>query len=159
MSDNLDIPKVQKPKDRLTITVNEKDQEVFMSGGLIRQLAPIASSLGEFTQIFQNADIQEALIITALRPRTLAGQPVVKDLNYSLDDFVMSTDEMDKLIAWIADHVLYFFVNSLSAAKSLMDSNSDTMKRLDQLTRSLIGSQASTESNPSVGPSESSPAV
>lgn len=160
MSDNTQA--TEKPQDRILINVNGEDKEVFMSGGLIRQLMPIAGQLEDFALVFTDVQAQNQLIVEALRPRTQHGTPKSKDKEiqqYTIDDFTLSVEDTDKFVSWIMEHVLHFFVNSLTSAKKLVDKNEQTFKLIQKLTQSQTGLQDSQETNPSAGPSTAAPAM
>lgn len=156
-SEVLDIM-TEKPNDRLTVRVNNEDREIFMSGGLVRRLASITGLLKDYTTLFTNIPVQEQLTIECMRPRKIAGQPVDSSLEYTLDDFEMSTEDMRKLMEWVADHCLHFFLSSATSATNLVVKNEKPLTNLMKLTQSPTGSPPSTEEKPSAGPSTPSQA-
>lgn len=153
-----EINEVVKPADRITVVVNGENKEVFMSGGLIRELSPIVGGLEDFAGAFVDTEVQKVLLIEVLKPRNPRGNPS-ENKEYGLDDFSMSLEECDKLLNWVMDHVLHFFVNSLTSAKSLAERNQKTIQMIEELTRLQTGSQNSQEKNPPAGPSTAAQAT
>lgn len=149
-------PTIYKPEPRLKITVNNQEKEVFMSGGLIRQLMPIAGGLTDFADVYADVEVQNALIVEALRPRDKRGAAYA---NVTVDDYEMTIEDTDKLVGWIMEHVLYFFVNSLTSAKSLADKNQGTMEAVQKLTQLQTGSPALPQTKQSAGDSAATPAM
>lgn len=142
-------PEVEKPSDRLTITVNGKEQEIFMSGGLIRTLVPYYMESQTATEMFGESLLQNEVIVECVRPRTKSGQP---RLSYTIDDFEISRDDSNKLIAWVTEHVLYFFIDSMTTVFSFGQKNQPQIQKLMKLMQSPAGSQDSQDQNVSAGP-------
>ena len=149
MSDTKNSEQAERPTDRLTVTVGGEAREIFMSGGLIRRLVPLIGSVGDFADVFTRPDVQEAVIVECLRPRSVRGQAAGE--GYTLEDFEIGQDDCDRLISWTTEHVLHFFVANARMAKGLVENNKQTLEEMQSLMQSPDGSQASAESTPSVG--------
>lgn len=121
---------VKKPEDYLTVTVNGSSQEIFMSGGLVRRLTSIAGALMDVGEIFGRPDLQGVLIVEALRPRTKRGQ---EDGDYTIEDFDMNIEDTDRLVAWMVEHILYFFIKNTLASKKLEEAHRPAMEHLLKL--------------------------
>lgn len=144
----------QKPTDRLTISVNDKEQTVFMSGGLIRKIMPYFAQYDDFTNVFSDFEMQNLLVVELVRPRTERGE-ARKD--YTIEDFQITQEETLKLVEWTVEHVLSFFIDTMKTSKRLADNNQHQVAVLTALLQSMTGSQASQEQKLSAGASESSP--
>lgn len=149
MSQN-EVKRPDKPEDRLAIHVNGELKEIFMSGGLLRRLAPYVGHADDFSQIYQDAITQNMMVVEALRPRTVYGTAVAKrgdgqKVEHDIDDFELSTDDMDKLVNWITEHVLYFFISGVLNAKTLAEKNKEVMTSLQKLMQLSNGSEDSQE--------------
>lgn len=143
-------PEVEKPSDRLTINVNGKDQEIFMSGGLIRNIVPYYMSSMTTIEIFTEFTLQSEIIAECVKPRNNHGQPKKE---YTIDDFEISREDANKLIAWVTEHVLYFFIDNINLTQKVQDRNTPQIQKLMKLMQSPTGSQDSQEVNVSAGPS------
>lgn len=145
--------KSTKPSDYLTITVNKEPVELFMSGGLVRRLAPYVGALEQFSLIYSDVFIQTDLIVEALRPKSKRGEDIGR---YTIDDFDISQEDTNKLVSWIVEHVLHFFADSVASAQILAENSKGVVETLQRLVQSQTGSSASPETKPSVGPSTQS---
>ena len=146
----------EKPTDRLSLKVNGEMKEVFMSSGLRDRLVAIASSLDDITVVFIDAKARQQIIIEALRPRNERGKPTVE---FTEDDFEISTEDSDRLVVWIAEHVTHFFVSGLNSAKSLSTKSSPIIEKLMKSTPISRGSEVSQEQKQPVGGSTVSPVI
>lgn len=144
---------ITKPEDRITVTVNNEQRELFMSAGLVRSLAAFIGDITAVDMIYSDPILQTAMLVHALTPRTERG--AAADKAYALDDFEMTPDEAEKIVMWIGGHMLYFFIN---AALMLQSTVEKPVEALQSLMSSLTGSIPSQEIKPSVGPSASSQA-
>jgi hypothetical protein len=148
-----DSQPIVKPQDRFTVVVNGQDQEVFMSGGLLRKLVPVAGVLSDFSDVYTNTEIQNELLVTALMPRNVRGSTVG---TYSIDDFEMTVEEFDKLLGWIMEHILHFFIGSVTNAQQMVEKNQPAMAKLERLMQSMTGSPDSQLKKESAGDSTAS---
>ena len=128
-----------KPLDTISITVNKEMKEVFMSSGLLRNILILVGDIQDFQLIYSDFHLQNAILIEALRPRTELGNPNNKP---TVDDFEMSIDDGNKLIDWIVEHVLHFFVELSERAVVTAQRNQSLMTRLEKLTPSPSGTKA-----------------
>lgn len=158
MSDvtNKEVP--EKPSDFLSIKVNKEDKEVFMSGGLIRNLVPYYMDFQSVAEIFNQPIIQNEIIIQTLKARSVRGAPIE---TVTIDDFDMSMEDTNRLIAWVTEHVLFYFIESVTTAHKLGQRNEPALKKLEALILSMAstnGSQDSISEKPSAGLSDASQA-
>lgn len=145
-----------KPLDRITTIVNGQPREVFMSGGLLRNIVPYYMEMVSVGDIFKEPEIQNHIVVQMLRPRSVRGQPIEA---YTIDDFEMGTEEMNSLIGWATEHALFHFIESVTTAHKLGQKNAPALGQLTKLMESLTGSQDSTEPKQSATPSEPSPVI
>lgn len=137
LSDSLDT--IEKPEDVYTVRVDGNPVEVFMSGGLVRQLAPLVGTFEDIGQAFGDPELQNALVIAALTKRSPRG---VKLEEKDASAYDISLEEFDKFISWIMEHILYFFVKSMQSATKVVEKSTPLMEALDKLTQSQTGSSA-----------------
>lgn len=133
-----------KPSDRLTITVNDKPTEIFMSSGLRDRLVEVAGEATNLTEILTEPKMQEKLCVVALCPRDQRGKALS---NFSIDDFEFSIEDGMTLKNWLAEHVFGFFTDTAQSV-----SNEHMSNLIVKLTLLLTGQQASVEENSSAGP-------
>lgn len=139
--------------DKLTITVNGQQREVFMSFALLSSMVRVVGSVDDLGQAILDPSVRDALVVVALAPRD--GEKKLED--YSVADFNLSVQDGDRLVDWIMEHVLDFFMKRIEMAKNL--SESETGKKLESLMSSIAGSLASRSKKPSSGRSASKEAT
>ena len=143
---------INRPDDRLSVTINEEVKELLMTAGLVRRLASIIGSMENLESLFMDPITQSALMLETLRDRTPAGSPTDPDLVDVLENkYPMSTAEGEKLTRWIADHVTHFFI---AGALTARDSMGPKMEELKSLMSSLNGLGDSITEKASAGPTE-----
>lgn len=127
-----EVPKMERPLDTLTVKVNGKNQDVFMSSGLLRVLVNYVNELDDVTAVYMNGKVQETCMIEALVKRDDMGKPETPIEELSLFAFTMDPAEGDKLAKWIGDHCLYFFINGAASMSEGIQNQSQTMGQLMQ---------------------------
>jgi len=138
---------MEKPNDRLSIMVNDKPAELFMSAGLIRRLVTRTMASGEDVHgLYFNVPLQSELMLEALRPRAGHGEPKSE---CSLDDFIMTIEDGERVTTWVTEHILYFFVKS---ATRLQKDLTAPEALLQKLMGSPTGTEALPEGSASAGP-------
>ena len=141
--------KVDKPDDRLTINLKEERKELFMSGGLIRELAHIIGTLDNLEMFYIDSHYQELCILRTLVDRDNRGQVTEEDKERSLSSFPLTIEDCDKIRDWIGGHLMYFFIKSVLSLTTNLKDQTETFSQLAQLQdgiRNLMGEK------PSVGP-------
>lgn len=153
--------KVEKPDDRLSITIDDKVRELFMSAGLLRRLAAYVGGPDGLQNVFTDPSHQILLMVEVLKPRTPNGAPatvaaLAPATAYSLEDFPMSTADGEKMSDWISGHLTYFFINGVLTFKKNLEGPA---KILQNLTPFQIGSEDSLTKKVSPGPSDAASAA
>lgn len=152
MSEEIKIP---TPDSRIKTTVNGEQKEVFMSAGMIRQLAIVTSDLEDISSVYLDPSSQERCLVTLLVERDARGTPVEDVDKLTMMAFEMEPNDADVLAKWVGDHLLAFFIKG---ARNMNQSVKLQEEAFQNLAQSLTGTKASMETKPSVGSSESSPA-
>jgi len=127
VNDYITIP-VKGPKQDKT-----EDQEFFMSAGLIRRLVSILQHRGDVSEMYTDPLIQELLILETVTPRNERGVDLATQT--TLDDYVMTQADADKLLAWIEGHVFNFFIKmGTLVSQAAANPNSPLQKLLHSAT-------------------------
>jgi hypothetical protein len=121
--------------DNLTITVNGKEQELFMSFSLQNSLARVVGKLGNLGEGLANPDMRDALVLITLAARNTDGKSL-GDL--SMRDYDISVAEGEKLLDWVMGHIVNFFLQSLEAAIRLEDSHEPRLEKIRECLTSLL---------------------
>jgi hypothetical protein len=143
--------KFPKPEDRLVLTVDNQEKELFMSSGLIRKLASVANELEDMANIYLDPTVQERCFVEVLVERDNRGKPVEDISELDSMSFQMSTDDAEKLTKWMGDHLMHFFIGG---AKNMKQSLETQQEAFQSLAQSLTGMSNSLETKESVGDSE-----
>lgn len=139
--------------DKLLVTLGEEERELFMSYALLNRLTRLVGNhSSDISTIFVEPSVQHEILTEVLAPRKKGK----RDPNFDLDEVPLETEAADEIIGWVGGHVMDFFMRGLERTAALGLANAERAK---SLTSSLPGTEASTSSNPSAGPSTQSPAV
>lgn len=135
--------------DKLSINYNGVEHELFMSYGLLNELAKLVGSPEVAPSISIDEHLREAVLSTCLAERKRSGK-LIKSVE-DIDDLDISVSDIEAILDWATEHVLSFFVRSLAKMVSRVEANKDV---LEGLKSSMDGLQASHSGNPSSGPSD-----
>lgn len=128
-----------EPKDSLSVTLNGKPYEVFMSFGLLNKLLRLVGNPDNIAHIGLNADLNDAVLLELLSERDSKGK-VVKPL-LDLEEVAVSMSDCQALLDFVQEHLWAFMVRKLEGTNNLKTQHGPAMARL---TASLIGSLDST---------------
>lgn len=145
MSD--DLP----PRPPLTIEVN--GEEIKMSYGLemdLRRMLP--DPMATLTLIQQDPTTQDYLVRRVLTPKK--GQVSSMDELISDEDLEISSEDVERILSWVAEHSLYFFVKRALEMARLAGTY-----KLDRQKPFSAGSEDSASTTQSAGPSDVSKAT
>lgn len=147
---------ITKPNAYFTLKVNGEEHTVFMSGGLIRTIMPMFMATDDFGAIYGDFQLQNAVIIELLRPRSKNNRDK-KITDYDIDDFEISLEETNALIEWTVEHVLNFFVDTMKSTQNVTERSLPQLQLLKELQQSMTGLQNSVETKLSAGDTTLSP--
>lgn len=143
--ENLKIQELEeRPVDTITVYIDDQAKVVTMTSGLRNYLSNFLGRLPAITEAFVDPEIQEAIIVECLKPRTPTGDQTQKK-NYSINDFNLSLEDSDKLIGWVVEHVLYFFMKGTLQSQALGEKFQPQLQGLATLMQSQTGSEPSQE--------------
>jgi hypothetical protein len=138
--------------DKIKITINEQPRELFMSFGLLNEISRDVGDVENVAMVGIDPELREKILQTLLAERDDDGK-VTKKFNFFKAD--LSMDDINRVIEWVSENLLDFFLKALAGANSLREKNEP---KLQSLMSSLAGSQASSSKTPVAGPSTPSPA-
>ncbi len=124
--------------DKLSIVFEGKERELFMSYGLLNQIATLVGSPEVAPSISLDEQLREAVLKLCLADRKPSGK-VLKDVE-DMDDLEVSVDDIEAILDWATENVLNFFVRALAKTMKRVEANKDV---LEGLKSSLAGLQAS----------------
>lgn len=143
--------KAEKPtvSDKITINVDGTDREIFMSFGLLNHLTSIVADPARVAAIPIVPEIRNEVLKAVLAIRKKSGK--IETPVADIDDIDISIQDVERILDWIAEHVMSFFVRSLN---KVVATTKEHQQDLTALASFLGGSSASASETPSSGPSK-----
>lgn len=143
---NPEVQTAKKPNARFKVVLADgKEQEVFMSAGLLRHLTAMFDNVGQVATAFMNPTLQNDLMYEALRPRDQRGLPMPRGTGEELE---MDVEQGTQFTTWLLEHVFDFFTTQ---ADTLRGNLGQTHKALMSLMVSQNGSKDLQQQKPSAG--------
>jgi hypothetical protein len=139
---------VERPSLEFTLRVNDQPTVIKMTYGLFNEIMQVVPSPENIGQLF----ITDAGLRDYVIRRMLTGNKRVMEEKDLVDPFEIDLDitELDDLVNWVGDHILYFFMSTAEKTAKLGKKYEAT---LTQLNQSNSGSESSASTTPSAGPS------
>lgn len=140
-----DDTNIERPQDRIKIMVGEVERELFMSFQRLNNCLALLSDPDNLPSLMIDPFLGDAILRTmvAETPSTPVDTVEVAEGAISMDDY-------DKVLLWVRDHLSHFF---LKRFQQLGEQAKKLEPAAERLVSSLTGSQASSSSAPSAGPS------
>lgn len=114
--------------DKITITFNGEEREIFASFGLLNSLTKIVASPELVPLISLDPDVRTSVLIALLSDRTKTGK-ITKAIE-DIEDIDVSIEDVEKLLEWASRIVLGFFMRSLRRAADLSQENKEAFEAL-----------------------------
>jgi len=129
---------MERPALVFDIKVNGENQEVKMTYGVFNEILQIIPDPSQIGDLF----ITDAALRDYVARRMLSGNKRIKNEEDLVDPFDLDIDmdEVNNLILWVGDHVLYFFMNSAEKTAALMKRYEPAMAEI-QSSQSKSGSE------------------
>lgn len=126
--------------DKLTVkTINEdgtiEDKDIFMSFALLNALVRVIGDPSRAATMDMDAELAQLVLTLVLVPRSPTGKPTV-----SFDDFDLpglDPDEAFKVLDWVRENILNFFVSRLRTSLEVLEVRKDDLKSLGSLKAGL----------------------
>lgn len=109
------------------ITLDNKELEIFMSFGLLDELCRIVGEIDSVPFIGVSHEMRRQVLAAVFAERTKSGK-IIKSVDW--EDLELDPDTVIRLLAWVAEHVLNFFMLQLNTLKELTSKNEDQLKAL-----------------------------
>lgn len=111
----------------LTLEINGKSRDLFMSFGLMNELASMFGDVDRLTELPVNRELRTAVLKSVLAERSKSGKILAEA---DLDDIDLDPQDIPTILAWVGGWVVDFFIRSGEAVKSVFVSNTDRVKSL-----------------------------
>ena len=127
-----------KPARSFPITIDGKETEVVMSFALQQEIMKVIPSPDNITDLL----ISDFYLRDYVVRRALTGQKKVKSDEDLIDLFDIEVDpeQLEELVIWITDHILYFFTTTARKTLALGEKYQAEMKAITPSAPSQTGS-------------------
>ena len=122
------MAELQRPSLEFTMRLNGEPHTVKMTYGLFNEVMNVIPSPDEIGDLLiTNAGLRDYII-----RRMLTGSKRVLNEEDLIDPFEMDVDvtDLNKLVMWVGDHVLYFFMTSAEKTAELAKKYHETITQL-----------------------------
>lgn len=132
----MDLP---KPSRTFDLTISGERQTIAMTYGLFNEIMRVIPEPGKI----QDLVVTDPYLRDYVVRRMLTGNKRVERDEDLIDPFELDLDidELDDLVAWVAEHVLHFFMKSAEKTAKIGERYQPVVERLTQLNQSQAGSQ------------------
>lgn len=124
--------------DKLKITIDGEERTLFMSFGLLNELASLVQDPARVPAIPVDAYLREAVLSAAFAKRKKSGKITEEIADF--DDIDVTIEDVEATLDWVVEHVMSFFVRSLRKVVQVTKANETDLKDLASF---LAGSDAS----------------
>lgn len=114
-------------QNRISVQIKDETVELLMSYGLLNRIVRNFAEMGDIAKLYVDVNLQAAVIQEVLAKRTVNGTPIG---NMDLDDLELSMDDSEKIVAWVAEHAMDFFLKGLEKVKDLTEATAPRMEKL-----------------------------
>ena len=125
-----------KLSDRLSVKLEDKEHEVFMSFGLLNELTTLVDDPSRVPAIPIDPVLRTAVLGACFAQRKKSGK-VEKPVD--MEDIDVSIEDAENTVAWVMDHLTSFFVRALRKVVAVSEANK---VEAEALASSLSGSKA-----------------
>ena len=128
------MDELKPPEDRLTITYKGEEKELFMSFLRLNSCQRVVGNADRVALMMIDPDVGEMLVKAMVADKGGAGHM----FDVELADGDLSTEDFDRILLWVQEHLTSFFIRRLQAA-------SKNAKTLSQTVAALRLSEAGSE--------------
>ena len=136
----------EKLSNDLTIEVNEVQRSIRMNFNLLNRLTFIVGNVENIQEAMSAPAVRESLMCEALAIREPDGKRKVPE---NLSDLDLSPEDAGRLLNFIGDHVMDFFLLTLEQANQRMADSNNRMVQIRSTSAFILGGPgASTSKTP-----------
>lgn len=111
-------PESKKPDPRLKVTIGDTQRELYMSFGLLNEVASLVGGPDGIPQLSFNPAISTALLELILAERDKRGN-LIRPEDESIVPRDLDPEIAEEIIDWAGDHCLDFFVRRFAKSTKL----------------------------------------
>jgi hypothetical protein len=113
--------------DKITVKLNGKERELFMSFGLLNSLTRIVDDPSRVPAVRTDPELRDAALAAALAERKPSGK-IEKEVD--IDDIDITIEDVERTLDWVMEHVMSFFVRALKKVVAVTEANKADMEAL-----------------------------
>jgi len=121
----------------LLISFNDQPHTLRMPYALLNRLIGIVGGVDGLQALSSDPEIQEAVFIQVFTRR----DPATKEIQWApkgLDDLdSVSLEDIDKILGWVGDHILDFFLRAADKATAQAQNKADKLTHLANIVTGL----------------------
>jgi hypothetical protein len=117
----------EKPQARITLDVGGTQRTVFMSFGLLNEIAALVQSPENVPELSFNSTVSTAALHLMLAPRDKRGNILPEKEDEPAVPLDLDPDTAEQLLDWAGEHVLDFFVRRLAKSAQLYATRADKL--------------------------------
>lgn len=143
-----DTEKAGPPPSRITVEMPDGDRELFMSFGLLNELASLVGGPEAVPNLSFDAQMSQTALFSVLVKRNKRGQPI--DFEDEDDPVIpgdLSPETAEKILDWVAGHVLDFFVRRFANSVKLFGTQAAQLAEVGSSLTSSPNSAGKTRSS------------
>lgn len=114
--------------DKLKITIDGEERILFMSFGLLNELASLVQDPARVPAIPVDSYLREAVLSAAFAKRKKSGKITEEIADF--DDIDVTIEDVEATLDWVIEHVMSFFVRSLRKVVQVTQANETDLKDL-----------------------------
>jgi hypothetical protein len=122
--------------EQITVNIGGVSKDLFMSFGLLNEVTAIVGDIEGMAMLQIDPVMRERILNAVLADRSDIGA-IAKPVNFFDPKQAPAAEEAHKILDWVAENAIGFFLTSLGAAKSLAERHE---KQVKDLMSSLAGS-------------------
>ncbi len=114
--------------DKLKVTIDGEERTLFMSFGLLNEIATLVGDPARVPAIPVDAILREEVLMAAFAKRKKSGK--ITEAIEDFEDLDVSIEDVEATLDWVVEHVMSFFVRSLRKVVQVTKANEEDLKDL-----------------------------
>jgi hypothetical protein len=118
----------EKTNDKLSITQDGNERELFMSYGLLNALSLLVGSPEVVPAMSLDDGLRAEILAAVLAERKVTGK-VLKPVE-DIDDIDISIDDIERILDWAGAHLMGFFMRRLAKSAKHVENHKELLEGL-----------------------------
>lgn len=121
------MTKTKTLSDTITIKLDGEDRNIFLSFGLLNELSLLVNDISDLPSIPLNTRLRKQVLSACFATRKKSGKI---EAEVDIDDVDVSIGDSERIIDWVVDHMMAFFLRSLKKVVLTTEANKIDMQDL-----------------------------